>query len=190
MRNKSPRVYRSSTITNQHGAEPHEKLPNYNQPWFGSAQSPGSARTICQASTSLPIPYSPAAENALTNRSLRILLLDDDKSFGAILKRWGAKSHLDFTVCHDLDSLGAQLNSGFDVAVIDYDLGSVTGFEIVRYLEDRDWQTPFIFVSQSELPEEEDGSPLTWNFIHKARGPQAIIQAVFDADRSNKQRNV
>ncbi len=112
---------------------------------------------------------------------LEILLVDDDRSFGAILKRSATRNGLNMTICHDLDSLGAQMHNSFDVAVVDYDLGSVTGIEICDYLETRTWSTPFVLISQSELPRDAAHNPAMWNFIHKERGFDAIIAAVYAA---------
>ncbi len=112
---------------------------------------------------------------------LQILLIDDDRSFGAILKRSAAKDGLDVTVCTNLDALGSQMDSPFAVAIVDYDLGSVTGVEIMRYLENRDWNTPFVMISHSELPKAEIARGANIRFVHKANGMPAIIAAVFEA---------
>ena len=112
---------------------------------------------------------------------LEILLVDDDRSFGSILKRSGAKSGLNITVCHDIDSLGSQMHNLFDVAIVDYDLGAVTGVEIVAYLEERTRNTSFVLISQSALPRNEEQTPTGWSFIHKARGNDAILSAVYEA---------
>lgn len=126
------------------------------------------------------------ARNSDVNREqISILLIDDDHSFGAILKRSASKAGLNMTVCHDLDALAAQMNGAFAVAIVDYDLGSVTGFEIVKYLENQAWNTPFVFISQSDLPRHERQVNKERRFIHKARGPGAIIEAVFEAHNSN-----
>lgn len=141
--------------------------------------------------TAAPAPFD--RKTAWGREPLRILLIDDDRSFGAILKRSAAKDGLDVTVCTNLDALGSEMDGSFAVAIVDYDLGSVTGVEIMRYLENRAWNTPFVMISQSELPRTEAARASGFRFVHKANGMPAIIAAVFEAraaDMAGKQQKV
>ena len=185
MQKKTAQAQTMKTPGSGHG----EKVPSLvhvlGSPRFYQSISPSSQR---QSPKSAAQPFVRPVQSTRDVRKspvalaqLPILLIDDDRSFGAILKRSAAKAGLNITVCHDLDGLATQMNSFFAVAIVDYDLGSVTGFEIVKYLENQAWNTPFVFISQSDLPRHERQTHNERNFIHKALGPGAIINAVFEA---------
>ena len=117
---------------------------------------------------------------------MRILLLDDDRSFGEIFRRTGEKKGLKVTVCDSVDTLCMHMNCPYDVAIIDYDLGSVTGTEIVKYLAHRAWKIPFVLISQSELPEAEPLPAAGCRFLNKDLGVPELINAIFAAGSSER----
>jgi CheY-like chemotaxis protein len=113
----------------------------------------------------------------------RILLVDDDPVFGRILCRVGARSGASVTFCQSLDALGGEPWQRFDAAIVDFDLGTATGIELIRQLERVLGELPVILVSQSR---EVAVPPNQWprairGFLHKSLGPGAILQCALGA---------
>lgn len=112
----------------------------------------------------------------------RILLVDDDPTYARIFQRIAANHKVPITVCTSLDDIGALGNLNFDVAIIDYDLGAVTGVELTTYLE-RNFPTnlPVILISQTRQLISRRWPDSIKDFVHKALGPYAVLEAAFDA---------
>jgi len=109
----------------------------------------------------------------------KILLVDDDPIFGAIMRRTAKDVKVDLTFCQSIAELGELRNLDFDVAVIDYDLGSVTGTELSEYLEKYAGQLPVVLVSNTQRANSETWSQLVKDFVHKKMGAKAIFKAAF-----------
>src|SRR5687768_5082220 len=78
---------------------------------------------------------SPLESLNLSRETPRVLLVDDDPSFGKILAKIAQQSHVTVTVCHGLQEVGETTWWDYDAAIVDYDLGTSTGLEIIRQLE-------------------------------------------------------
>jgi DNA-binding response OmpR family regulator len=143
------------------GEDPGEK---FHQPQGLSGESPKSG--------------SPQAEPRTPN----VLLVDDDAVFGRILSRVAEQSRTRLTCCRSLDELGEKDWHDFDAAIVDFDLGTATGLEVIRQME-KFGSLPIILVSHGR---EVDIPISLWphsikGFIHKSLGPFAIMEAAVAA---------
>lgn len=113
----------------------------------------------------------------------RILVIDDDPTFGKILQKIGAQSGADILVVDEVEDLAHLPQSHFDVAIIDFDLGAFNGVEIAAYLEKIGSARSSILVSQSQEVTTPIGS---WpkaikGFIQKSLGHFAIFEIAMAA---------
>ncbi len=70
----------------------------------------------------------------------------------------------------------------FDVAIIDYDMGAVTGTEITSYIEGvSNDAIPVVIVSQSTRKSSPYWPQTVSKFVHKSVGPYAVFDAAFEA---------
>lgn len=108
----------------------------------------------------------------------KLVLIDDDPLFGNIMVRVAKKRELDidyFSSLIETDSFGSL--GQYDAAIVDYDLGNMTGIDIAEYLQLFFGDIPMILVSG----EQRDKSvPKSWPgtvrcFIHKNEGYDAIL---------------
>jgi len=85
----------------------------------------------------------------------KLLLVEDDRSFGAVLKSYLELS--DFTVEWVDDGLLALpkfLSQKFDLVILDVMLPNVDGFTIANQIRENDTETPFIFITAKTLRED------------------------------------
>ncbi|MDA9951411.1 response regulator [Oligoflexaceae bacterium] len=108
----------------------------------------------------------------------KILLIDDDPIFGRIFLKMAQSKGKEVAYCESIDSLGNLNAQEFDVAIVDYDLGHVTGVELASYIEKFALSPmPIVLVSQSHRNLAGEGSQDICKFIHKSQGHEAIIEA-------------
>jgi DNA-binding response OmpR family regulator len=109
----------------------------------------------------------------------KLLIVDDDVCFGALIsavaKDRGFIPRF-FTSLIDMGSF-ARIKE-FDVAIIDYYLGSLRGDEIAEYVDTFFSEVPVIIVSSEDLRETRS---VKWpasvrTFIPKTEGPARIIE--------------
>ncbi|MBC7659282.1 MAG: response regulator [Chitinophagaceae bacterium] len=112
------------------------------------------------------------------NQEKRYVLIDDDASFRAVLLRAAHVSGIHVDVFESLEELGAVgLLSRYDVAIVDYDLGTLNGLEIAQYLELLCRQTPMILVSGKDRTESSNQWPRSIKqFIPKSMGYSYILE--------------
>ena len=116
----------------------------------------------------------------------RILVVDDDPTFGRIMQQVASKKGSAVTYCKSVDELSMLSSWDFDVIVMDYDLGSITGFEVTDYLEkSSSAEVPVILVSQTRLRGSQKWPQTIREFVHKGLGPFAILDAAFEAHEVN-----
>ena len=116
----------------------------------------------------------------------RILVLDDDPIFGRIMRQAATKKGSAVSYCKSVDELSKLPSWDYDVIVMDYDLGPVTGFELTDYLEKfTSVEVPVILVSQTKLRGSQKWPETIREFVHKGLGPFAILDAVFEAHEVN-----
>lgn len=114
------------------------------------------------------------------NATNRLLVIDDDRTFGAIISASAKTKGFDPLYCSSLIDLGsfARIRE-FDVAIIDYFLGSMQGDEIAEYVDTFFSEIPVIIVSSRPFNDDEVAA---WpssvrRFIAKSQGPTAIVEA-------------
>ncbi len=110
----------------------------------------------------------------------RILVVDDDPTFGRIMQRAAVYLEADLVFVQCLQDLDPNLLGSFDVAIVDYDLGSVTGLELARYL-DHHVSVPIVLVSHAERTPNRQWSDSIHDFVHKSAGAHVIMDAAFEA---------
>ena len=109
-----------------------------------------------------------------------LLIIDDDRSFGAVLVAHAVKKGFKPTYCTSLLDLGsfARIRE-FDIAIVDYYLGSLRGDEIAEYVDTFFREIPVVIVSAESFKSEQIAK---WpqsvrRFVSKSVGPQAIVDA-------------
>jgi CheY-like chemotaxis protein len=110
----------------------------------------------------------------------RVLVIDDDPLFRALITRAGQRRKIPVAACANLRELNAMaVPRLFDVAVVDYYLDDMKrylkGTEVARALEG----TPVILVSNSDdgIEDEEPWPAGVREFISKRSGIQMILNA-------------
>jgi len=113
----------------------------------------------------------------------RILVVDDDPSFGRIMLELSKESLVSLTVCTSIGELDTLKRWKFDAAILDYDLGHINGLELAKRLKHHLGKAPIILVSQTQQVE----TPISrWpstvkSFIHKSIGHHAILDTAVAA---------
>jgi len=106
----------------------------------------------------------------------RLLLVDDDPLFGKILKQEAKKNNISVVVCISLDNPELLAGQKFDAAVVDYDLGNMTGPELGNYLVATLGEIPILLISGKQREMAADGAKIK-GFVLKEAGYQAILEA-------------
>ncbi len=128
-------------------------------------------------------PKSTAKKSPLlvTYGNPRILVVDDDPSFGRILAQHARLGGVALAFFRSFDEIRGKLGRWrFDAAVVDSDLGEATGVQVARYLERFLLDVPILLVSQSDLtvPPKEQWPASVREFLFKKVGHRAILDAV------------
>lgn len=105
----------------------------------------------------------------------RLLLVDDDPLFGKILKQEAKKNNISVVVCISLDNPELLAGQTFDAAVVDYDLGNMTGPELGNYLVATLGKIPILLVSGKQRETVKEAN--IGGFVLKEAGYQAILEA-------------
>ena len=71
----------------------------------------------------------------LISLSPSIVLVDDDPVYGKMFQRAAEIKGVSCTYCQSPREFYRQLGSGFDIALLDYELGQVTGLQLSRILK-------------------------------------------------------
>jgi len=107
----------------------------------------------------------------------RILLVDDDVVFGQIMLGFAKEQNLALTYCRSTEQVSRLTQFNFQLAVIDYDLGAITGIQLSHFLERFLYSIPVILVSQYREINRSPLPPCIREFIHKSAGPSEILEA-------------
>jgi DNA-binding response OmpR family regulator len=110
----------------------------------------------------------------------RLVIFDDDICFGALITAKARSQGFDsrfFTSLVDMGSF-ARIKD-FDIAIIDFYLGTIRGDEIAEYVDTFFDQIPVIIVSSQDMSESRISRwPASVRmFIPKSEGPGRIIGA-------------
>ena len=110
----------------------------------------------------------------------KLVIFDDDVCFGALIsakaKACGFESRF-FTSLVDMGSF-ARIKE-FDIAIVDFYLGTIRGDEIAEYVDTFFDQVPVIIVSSADMSESRISQwPASVRmFVPKSAGPGRIIEA-------------
>lgn len=112
------------------------------------------------------------------DRAPKMVLIDDDPSYTAILARTAALEGIELDVFHSLSELGfVSLLRNYDVAIVDYDLGTLNGVEIAEYMSSLLDDMPMVLISASDRSEEAAHSPgCVRAFLNKSVGFYTILE--------------
>ncbi|HYX33411.1 MAG TPA: response regulator [Oligoflexus sp.] len=123
--------------------------------------------------------------NSLAKR--RVILIDDDRSFGLIMKQCALQHGIELDYFESLADLGfVALVGRYDVAILDYDLGNMTGVEIGEYLSVLFDRMPMLLISgtmRTPGPEEIKAG-LVRPFMHKNKGYDLILSTALELSSS------
>lgn len=109
----------------------------------------------------------------------RVLLIDDDPLFGRIMQKHAARNGIDLTWMQDARQLPADGPWHWDLCIMDYDLGAVTGPELVSWLGNRPGACPFLLISHTERTDHRFWPRSIGGFEGKAAGPAGIYSRAF-----------
>ena len=114
-----------------------------------------------------------------------LLIVDDDPSFAKILKRMAERQKAIVSVCKSLDELGTLQAKVFDIAIVDFDLGTANGLEVTDYLARFSPGCSVILVSQVDnfFPQFYTWPDTIECFIPKSAGHQEILEAAFTSQK-------
>lgn len=116
----------------------------------------------------------------------RILLVDDDPTFGKIMKKAAKSKNIPLTYCKSILEFSQIKKLDYDVLLVDYDLGEVNGSELTSYIEQfTSEEIPVILISQTNQKSSSSWPATIREFVHKRVGPFAILDAAFEAHEVN-----
>jgi DNA-binding NtrC family response regulator len=118
-----------------------------------------------------------------TLKKHRVILIDDDRSFGLIMKQCALQHGVELDYFESLEDLGfVGLVSKYDVAILDYDLGNMTGVEIGEYLLAMFDRMPMLLISGTmrTASPEQIKSGLAHPFMHKNEGYDLILSKALE----------
>jgi CheY-like chemotaxis protein len=129
-----------------------------------------------------------ASEKVMVPRSIpRVLLIDDDPTFGKMMMRAARAKNVPITYCKNLVEFRKIKSFDFDVFIVDFDLGEVNGSELTRYMEQfSKEEIPTILISQTNQTDSNSWASTIREFVHKRVGPYAILDAAFEAHEVNQ----
>jgi CheY-like chemotaxis protein len=116
-------------------------------------------------------------------RHPRILLIDDDLTYCKVMGKIAAHRGIDLTYCTSADAIGLINDWTFDSAIIDFNLGAVTGYEVASYLETKECPLPALIVSHSRQEDLGDLPSTVQAFIAKSAGPDQTLTAALALSR-------
>lgn len=110
-------------------------------------------------------------------RPMRVFLIDDDSIFNQLMSRYAQALNIDLTVANHIFDLEELMNGSFDVAIVDFNLGSTNGIDLAHYFSYYIGDFPVLLVSQTDRSEnlKRLRSLSTKAFVHKLNGPKKIL---------------
>lgn len=113
----------------------------------------------------------------------RVILIDDDRSFGLVMKHCAKQRAVELDYFESLADLGfVALASRYDVAILDYDLGNMTGVEIGDYFLALFDRMPMLLISGT-LRTPDTVAIKTGRvrpFMHKNSGYDCILSTALE----------
>ncbi len=117
-------------------------------------------------------------DSAKTASLPRIFVVDDDPIFCKLIERVGKQTGYQLKAFESLANLGNTDLTGFDVGVVDFDLGCVDGIEMASYLRKELGNVPIIYVSSTDRRRELNSrlGEQKATFVSKQDGPNKILE--------------
>ncbi|MDO5341173.1 MAG: response regulator transcription factor [Bacteroidia bacterium] len=85
-------------------------------------------------------------------KSLRILIVEDDKCLGTILKSFLASHGFSSVLCHDgITAKDFFENDVFDLIITDVVMSGIDGFEFAKFVRASDKEIPIVFLTGKSL---------------------------------------
>jgi CheY-like chemotaxis protein len=135
------------------------------------------------------IPSEIMVSTANTDKKLKVLLVDDDQSFGYLMARVAKSMGVDLTHKVSLIELGSfAMIKNYDIAMIDFYLENLRGDEIAQYVDTFFNDIPIVIVSAHEFDDQSKSKwpPTVKAFLPKVLGPAQLLKRVIDThDRVN-----
>lgn len=121
----------------------------------------------------------------------RIVLIDDDPVYGAVIGRWAKLEGVELDVFHSLDDLGfVGLLAQYDVAIVDYDLGQINGKDVADYMTTLFGNKPMIMISGVDRSQEMMQCPSCVKaFMKKSAGYEKILNTALSIRRKGRMEN-
>ncbi len=112
----------------------------------------------------------------------RVLLVDDDPTFGKIMDRTALHKNIKLDYCRSFADFSSLNSWDYDVIIMDHDMGAVTGEELVSYVEESTTRDiPVILVSHTNRNDSQKWPGSIRQFVHKSLGPKAIFDSAVEA---------
>jgi DNA-binding response OmpR family regulator len=105
----------------------------------------------------------------------KILLVDDDVLFGKIMQGLCDRQNITLTYVKTVQDAYRLSDWEYDLAIIDYDLGRVTGVQLANFLEH--WLKPesVMLISACKTLDNQAWPKCVKGFITKADGAEHIL---------------
>ena len=117
------------------------------------------------------------------------LLIDDDPTYLAIMKRAAELEEIDLHCCQSLVELGSVgALAKYQVVLLDYNLGEMTGVEIAEYLGKLIDEVPTVLVSASDCYDQSHNWPKAIKrFVKKSEGYSTALKAAVAIEKQASQ---
>ena len=91
----------------------------------------------------------------MKNEKMNILLAEDDKNLGTVLKAYLDAKHYNCTLCVNGKEALDQYNAeDFDFVILDVMMPIMDGFTVARNIRETDKETPILFLTAKSLQED------------------------------------
>ena len=106
-----------------------------------------------------------------------IVLIDDDPGFNIIMSRVAEQMGVRLFAYESLEDLGmVSLMNSYDIAIVDYDLGTVNGLEVAQYAKSFFKDLPIYLISSQEREPSPNWPDNIVKFSSKKQGYANIVQ--------------
>ena len=123
------------------------------------------------------------------NRVPRVLLVDDDPIFGEIMQGVARTERVPLIYYQNAAEFYRDFkNLEFDVAIVDYDLGRVTGNQLSNFVLKSGKNVPVVLVSSATLTKSRPWAENVLEVVNKKNGAYGIFFSAlraFDASSSS-----
>lgn len=111
----------------------------------------------------------------MTNQEPSVLLVDDDVVFGRIMQKVAQNQHVRLKYVSSVKDLERMPYQKFDVALLDFDLGTITGIQLSRLLPQYFGSVPVVLISQYRDIPKHLWPTMVRGFVPKASGAFEIL---------------